>query len=112
MANHFDWILQRPGLNHVAIKIFESLDMNSLDNSLGVSKQWFEFIKETESIWKPHISQDHIFHKVCSSGYLNIVKLLIDLGFDINASDEKGETPLIIACQKSNVGFANSQKLM
>ena len=48
MANSFDSILQNPGLNHITIKVFESLDFDSLIICVQVSPDWQQFIKENE----------------------------------------------------------------
>ena len=103
MESSFDWILQNPGLNHLTIKIFKLLDINSLGFCLVVSKQWHQFIKENETIWKAHVSTELPLHDVCNSGYVNMVKLFIDLNYDINAKNRLDQTPLYLACQQNQV---------
>ena len=97
MDSYFDWILQNPGLNHLTIKIFGLLDLKSFDNCLIVSKYWYQFIKENRNLWKV-LSQKFPMHDACYSGYVNIVKLFIELNEDINARDARGSTPLVLAC--------------
>ena len=107
MANYFDWILQNPGLNHISIKIFENLDIvASLESCLQVSQQWNQFIKENESIWRKHLTKSFPLHHACRLGHVYIVKLLIEMGFDVNARDTKVGTPLSIACKTRNVKLA------
>ena len=109
MESYFDWILQNSGLNHITIKIFKILDSKSLDKCLAVSGQWYQFIKQNESIWqqnltiwKPYVSTDLPLHKACTAGHVNMVKLLIDVGFDLNGTNEYGKTPLYLACANKN----------
>ena len=98
MESNFDWILQNPGLNHVTIKIFGDLDINSLFSCLDVSEQWCKFIKENRSLWEPHVLHGFPLHYACISGHVNVVKLLFELGIDVNAIDGEDDTPLILAC--------------
>ena len=51
MENHFNYILECPGLNHIAIKIFSFVDLPSLFNCLIVSKLWHHFIMEQRRVW-------------------------------------------------------------
>ena len=102
MDSFFDWILQNPGLNHLTIKIFGFLDLKSFDNCLKVSKQWYQFIKENRNQWK-RFSYRWLLHNACYSGYANIVKLLIELDYNINAPDANGVTPLSLACLGNHV---------
>ena len=95
MESYFDMILQNPGLNHLTTMIFGNLDTNSLFNCLEVSDQWYQFIKENRRLWKQH---DFPLHRACISGHFNAVKLLIELGFDVNARNGEKEPPLLLAC--------------
>ena len=100
MDSYFDGILQTPGLNHLTINIFKLLDIKSLDNCLVVSKKWHHFIKENGPIWKQHFSiedSDLPLHNACTLGHVNMVKLLIKLGFDVNEISKSGETLLFHA---------------
>ena len=103
MESYFDWILQNPGLNHITIKIFEILDVISLDNCLEVSQQWFKFIIKNTSIWNQHASMHFPLHNACLLGHVTKVKLLIELDYDINATNKDGKTPLYLACKQNHV---------
>lgn len=37
-------------------------------------------------------------NRAASQGYLDMLNLLIDRGFDVNARNENGQTPLLSAC--------------
>ena len=40
-----------------------------------------------------------LLHMAVQRGYLSLVKLLLRLGADLEAKTDKGDTPLLIACQ-------------
>ena len=103
MANYFEWILQNPGLNHITFKIFGNLNIDSLEKCLQVSNQWNQFIKENESIWNKYVPKQLPIHYAYNLGHVKIVKLLIEIGMDVNAKDAKGKTPLMLACSARNV---------
>ena len=44
-----------------------------------------------------------IFHSACYGGHLEIVKLLIDVGTDMNSVNNIGRTPLHFACSRGNI---------
>ncbi|VDI45560.1 Hypothetical predicted protein [Mytilus galloprovincialis] len=41
-------------------------------------------------------------HKACNNGHIEIVKLLIDNGMNVNDTTHNGQTPLFLACQKGH----------
>ena len=43
-----------------------------------------------------------VLHYACDQGQLEVVKLLLEKGADVNAKNEEGETPLDIAKKTSN----------
>ena len=55
MANCFDSILQSFGFNHIALQIFSYIDAPALSESLLVSKQWNNFLRENKRIWINHL---------------------------------------------------------
>ena len=96
MANYFELILQNSGLNHITIKIFQNLDIDSLLNCAEVSPDWLQFIQENEVIWQQHFTTEFPLHEACKLGDLQKVKLLITIGININAKDTYDRTPLEI----------------
>ena len=103
MDSYFNWILQNPGLNHLTVLIFEFLDTASLNKCLKVSQLWNQFIKQNTSIWKRHLAKESPLHNAISSGQINMVELLLDLGFDVNGLNGEGQTPLSIACSHNRL---------
>ena len=103
MANYLNSILENPGLDHIAVEIFQNLDIEALAESIKVSKQWCRFIKENKAIWASKFPKKFPLHDACITGNTMEVNLLLTLGFDINAKDKEGETPLNQACQNQNV---------
>ena len=94
MANYFDWVLQRPGLHHLAIEIFEYLDIESVAKCLQVSEKWYQFMKAIKSLWKEQLLKTFPLNNACAYGHIGMVKLLIEYGFDVNAGNEVRNTPL------------------
>ena len=90
MANYFDLILQNPGLNHITIKIFQYMDIESLFQCVHVSPDWFQFIKENKIIWQQ-------LHMACRFGNLDILRsFLKDPAININIQYKDGRTPLLL----------------
>jgi ankyrin repeat protein len=52
-------------------------------------------------------NQDTLLHIACTSGKLEVVKLLIDNGADISAANLDGFTPLHIACSHGKLEVDN-----
>ena len=45
-------VLNNYGLQHIAIKVFSKLDLQSLLNCQLTCYQWYQFIKDNKQIWK------------------------------------------------------------
>ena len=93
MANYFDWILHNPGLNHISLKIFHKLDIESLLDCAQVSTDWLQFIKENAIFHQPKFSKEFLLYEPWVLDELEKVKLLVSIGVDVNAKDTNGLTP-------------------
>ena len=112
-----DTFLQNPGYELVARNIFKYLKLKDFSNCRLVCKAWKQFIDddnyltnvqltEVRKRWSRTIKQHSrftVFHWACKFSSVRIVKLFLDnqekRGFDINAQDAKGLTPLHHACE-------------
>ena len=67
----------------------------------GSADQWEEYLQtHYHLINSPANDRGHtILHMAVHRNYLSLVNLLLRLGADLEAKTEKGETPLLIACQ-------------
>ena len=48
----------------------------------------------------------NLLHLACRRGYLGLVKVLCEMGFDVNAYSRKYHTPMHIACTKGHIEIA------
>ena len=104
MENYFDSILDNPGLDHITISIFESLDFPALLESMDVSSKWHQFIIENNLLTKKLDNLErYTLHNACINGHTKVVKLLLAKGFNGNAKDKDRDTPLNHACRNQNV---------
>ena len=92
------------GIPHIGEQIFKSLSENDLIHCLKVSNTWEVF---SEKIllrkWKGKLLE------ACQAGKTEIVRILLDNGDDteLNATDEKGKTAFIWACENGHEAVAS-----
>ena len=71
----------------------------------GSSEQWEEYLQTHYHLINSPASDrgSTILHMAVQRNYLNLVSMLLRLGADLEAKTERGETPLLVACQVSVV---------
>ncbi|MCD4824210.1 MAG: ankyrin repeat domain-containing protein [Phycisphaerae bacterium] len=64
---------------------------------IGIVRSWIRNVSEEDVAYKG----GRLMRSAAAEGRLEIVKLLCDSGVNVNNSNDKGYTPLILACEKS-----------
>ena len=103
-----------PRFSHISEKVFENLDIKSLENCRVISKSWQGCIDNQNILWN-EIAKNQNANKAlqiaCKKGHLKIVKVLIkkcaEFEIDFNARDIKEMTAFQVACNKGHldIGF-------
>ena len=79
-------------LPHIALKIFDYLDQNSLRQSRQVSRNWKSFVDQDTLLWSRIPAWK--YKKAAKEGQLNIIGNMLRYSEDKNPRDKDGWTPL------------------
>ncbi|CAC5357222.1 unnamed protein product [Mytilus coruscus] len=66
-------------------------------------------INKCVDLYVKDVGGDTALHAACYNGHFEVVKLLIQIGMNVNIGNCKGQTPLLMACAN---GFFNIAKLL
>ena len=91
--------------SHISEKIFENLDIKSLENCRVVSKSWQECIDNRDILWIKIAKNEEgnmAFQLACKKSHSKVAKVLIqksaELNIDLNAKDQYVRTAFHYAC--------------
>ena len=83
-----------PRFSHISEKVFENLDIKSLENCRVISKSWQGCIDNQNILWNEIAKNENAnkaFQSACKKGHLKIAKALIkkstEFEIDFNARD-------------------------
>ena len=100
---------------HISEKIFEKLDIQSLQNCRRVSKSWQECIDNQEILWikfaqKQETSKNKLFQLACRRGHSKVAQVLVqnstEFKIDINAKVWPGFTAFDHVCMRGYTKIA------